>query len=69
MFKIVLQVDAPPGSEMGIKETLGMYMERFGDTRVISITEEVPEQMGMGAQFQQQTTMQGNNRYPIRKKS
>jgi hypothetical protein len=68
MFTIVLQVAAPPGAEMAIKETLGMYMEKFGDTRVISITEDVPEQMGMGAQFQQQSPMQGNNRYPIRKK-
>lgn len=67
MFTIVLQVDAPPGSEMGIKETLGMYMERFGDTRVISITEDIPQQMGMGMQFQNQAPMQGSGKLPRRR--
>ena len=48
MITIVLQVDAPPGSEQAVKETLGMYMERFGDTRVIEIREVVPQQMSFG---------------------
>ena len=37
---IVLQVNAPLYMVQGIKETLAMYMERFGDTRVLEIREE-----------------------------
>lgn len=52
MFTITIQVDAPPGSEQGIKEVLAMYLERFGNARVISIKEDIPQQMGFGPQFQ-----------------
>lgn len=51
MYTITVQVDAPPGSEQSIKEVLAMYLERFGDTRVISIKEEIPQQLGFGPQF------------------
>ena len=34
---IVLQVDAPPFMAQGIKETLAMQMERYGDTKVLEI--------------------------------
>lgn len=50
MYTIILQVNAPSGSEQGIKESLAMYIERFGDVRVVSIKEDVPEQMGFGTQ-------------------
>lgn len=46
MFTITVQVNAPPGSEQAVKETLAMYLERFGDTRVVSIKEDVPQQLG-----------------------
>lgn len=46
MFTITVQVNAPPGSEQAVKETLAMYLERFGDTRVVSIREDVPQQLG-----------------------
>lgn len=42
---IVVQVDAPPGQAIGIKEDLAMYLERFGDARVVSIREVPPEQI------------------------
>lgn len=38
MIKVVLSVNAPPEATQSIKETLAMYCERFGDTRVVSIT-------------------------------
>ena len=48
MIEMVIQVDAPPGAEHAVKEALAMYLEYFGDTRVISIKEIQPEQMQMG---------------------
>ncbi len=45
MLIITVQVNAPPGSAIGIKEDLALYLERFGDTKVVSITEKVPEQL------------------------
>lgn len=42
---IVLQVNAPLHMAQGIKETLAMYVERFGDTKVLEIrTEETAVQ-------------------------
>lgn len=37
---IVIKVDAPLCMAQGIKETLAMQLERFGDTRVIEIRDE-----------------------------
>lgn len=34
---IVIQVNAPLGSEHAVKESLAMYCERFGDCRVVEI--------------------------------
>ncbi|MBO5953299.1 MAG: hypothetical protein J6Q53_04165 [Oscillospiraceae bacterium] len=44
---IVLQVNAPPFMAQGIKESLAMYMERFGDTKVLEVRfeERTNEQM------------------------
>lgn len=47
MLIITLQVNAPQGSIQAVKETLAMYVERFGDTRIISVKEELPQQIGM----------------------
>ena len=52
MLFITIQVDATPGQAQGIKEDLAMHLERFGDTKVISVREPLPEQMqldGTGA--------------------
>jgi hypothetical protein len=38
VIKVVLNVNASPEAVQSIKETLAMYCERFGDTRVVSIT-------------------------------
>ena len=37
---IVLQVNAPLHMAQGIKETLAMHIEKFGDTRVLEIRAE-----------------------------
>lgn len=46
---IVLQVNAPLYMEQAVKEALAMYVERYGDTKVLEVrTEERPhEQMVM----------------------
>ena len=47
---IVLQVNAPPFMAQGIKESLAMTLERFGDTKVLEVRlEDRPqEQMTIG---------------------
>lgn len=45
MLTIVIRVNAPTGQAIGVKEHLAMYLERFGDARVVEIREEPPEQM------------------------
>ena len=47
MLTIVIEVDAPAGQAIGVKEHLAMCLEDFGDTKVVSITEDEPEQMSM----------------------
>ena len=47
MLFILVAVDAPPGQAIGIKEDLAMHLELFGDSKVLSITEELPEQMAL----------------------
>lgn len=47
MLFILVAVDAPPGQAIGIKEDLAMHLERFGDSRVLSVREDLPEQMMM----------------------
>lgn len=41
---VVVQVNAPPNMAQGIKEAIAMQLEKYGDTKVISITEELPKQ-------------------------
>ena len=49
MLTITIKVNAPPGQTIGVKEHLAMCLERFGDVRVVSVTEDNrPEQMRIG---------------------
>lgn len=48
MLTIVLQVDCPAGQAIGVKEAVAMDMEKYGDVRVVSVTETRPEQMRIG---------------------
>lgn len=44
MLTITIKVNAPAGRAIGIKEDLAMYLERWGDSRVISVEEDKQEQ-------------------------
>ena len=48
MLKIVVYVDRPAGQAIGIKEQIAQDLERYGDTRVVSVEEIQPEQMQIG---------------------
>lgn len=37
---ITVRVNARPGQALGIKEDLALYLERYGDAKVISVQEE-----------------------------
>lgn len=45
MLIIRVEVDRPAGQAIGIKEDLAMYLEKFGDVRVVEIKETAPEQL------------------------
>lgn len=47
MLTITIQVNAPPDAAQSVKEALAMWLERFGDARVVSVTEDEPEQMSL----------------------
>lgn len=43
----LIAIYAPDGHLQAIKEDLAMYCEKHGDCKVVSITEQKPEQMEM----------------------
>ena len=45
MLIITVQVNAPSGRAIGIKEDLAMLLERYGDARVVSVEETPQRQM------------------------
>lgn len=45
MLIITVQVDAPAGQAIGIKEDLSMHLERWGDARVVSVEQKPQPQM------------------------
>lgn len=48
---ITVQVNAPAGQAIGIKEELAMHLERWGDARVLSVeqrSQTLMEQMTIG---------------------
>lgn len=50
MLRVVIMVDAPGWQAQGIKESLAMELERYGDTRVVSVEDlDRAEQMEMEA--------------------
>ena len=50
MLILTLSIDAPPGQAIGIKEDLAVYLERFGDTKILSIEERRPVQTKLGGE-------------------
>ena len=45
MLEVKIRVNAPTGQIMGIKEDLAMYLERFGKTAVVSVSEVPVEKL------------------------
>lgn len=45
MLRITVDVDAPAGQAIGIKEQIAMDLEKYGDTRVVRVEEIRPQQM------------------------
>ncbi len=45
MLIITIQVNAPAGQAIGIKEDLAMHLERWGDARVVSVEQKPQPQM------------------------
>lgn len=45
MLIITVQVNAPAGQAIGIKEDLAMYLERWGDALVVSVEQKPQAQM------------------------
>ena len=47
MIRVVIEVDAPSGQAIGIKEDLAQYLEQFGDARVVDVLVDPGEQMDL----------------------
>ena len=47
MLTITIQVNAPSGQAIGIKEDIATYLEKFGDAKVVSVVEKLPEHLRM----------------------
>ena len=47
MLTITVQVNAPAELAQGVKEDLAMYLERYGDARVVEVRAEKLEQTSM----------------------
>ena len=45
MLTITFQVDVTPDQTISVKEQLAMYLEQFGDVKVVAVQEIVPEQL------------------------
>ena len=46
---VTLSIDrATPGRAIGIKESIAMDLEKYGDVRVLRVDVQEPEQRGMG---------------------
>lgn len=45
MLTITFQVNVTPDQTISVKEQLAMFLEQFGDIKVVSVQETVPEQL------------------------
>ncbi len=50
MIRVVIDVAAPEGLALAVKEQLAMLLERYGDTRVVSVTPTGPGRNFGGSQ-------------------
>ena len=53
MLIVTVHVNAPAGQAIGIKEQIAMDLEKYGDTRVLSVEEKHEEyqQMEIGGSY------------------
>lgn len=45
MLRITINVNAPSAAAQSIKEQLAMYLERWGDSRVVEVKQITPKEM------------------------
>ena len=43
MLQVVINVNAPGSRAQEIKESLAMFLERYGDSKVVQVTEVQPK--------------------------
>lgn len=48
MLRVTIEVDAPVGLSLAVKEQLAMQVEQYGDTRVVSVVVVEEDQSGDG---------------------
>ena len=58
MLRITVDVNRPPGQAIGIKEQIALDLEKYGDTRVVSV-----EEIGQPRTEQMQLPIERNSRY------
>ena len=44
---VIVEVKRPMGQAHGIKEDIAMFLERYGDARVVDIRKDKPEQISI----------------------
>lgn len=47
MLILTIAVDAPGGQAIGAKEAIAQDLEKYGDVRVVAVTEKKPEQQSL----------------------
>lgn len=48
MLTVTLEIDAPAGHAIGVKESIAQDLEKYGDVRVVAVEVLEPEQMRIG---------------------
>ena len=48
MLIITIQINAPADQAMGVKEDLALYLEQYGDAKVIAIEQQPGKQIKIG---------------------
>lgn len=49
MLIITIECDRPAGQAIGVKEAVAQDLEKYGDVRVVSVRERLPEQLDIAA--------------------
>ena len=62
MLIITIQINAPADQAMGVKEDLALYLEQYGDAKVIAIEQQPGKQIKIGAWTDAKEQMSGMRR-------